>query len=501
MSDFLRLPVDCPHRSLDSLTPDATRFTVRGLIIAKDSPRLVNTRQGRQSSVLTITLRDSPSAYCQVSIWGDDGHVRTVSRDHARLGSVVDIVNASVRPPQNPAYRVSGGLPFSLSVSENRGSVVCCRLIDPSEVTAFERLRRQLLRPASEHVTLGQALRCATDQPQYASLLALIQRVHPPRQLTTREGRDTCRAQLILCDATCRSFPLTFWGPENCEAAAALRPGQVVSVVDCRVSSAGRFRSDAAEGTVDKRTVLIIDPLCSEAAALLSQAADLLETGGDLGAAAATANNEEIDEDVTDDVTEHAGHGAQRHLLHQQQVAPPLHAIHTVLTAFKLSSCPPPGVEYAIAFACLTELNIGSAESPPISLRCTVCAGRAAEPEAAAGGRQAGCQNTGCAGAAMPPTEVASVTLEAADHTGTFHMRAQGQVLLQLCGLGSLDQLRSASQAHLSRVRSRLLFTRLKFYVRVVRATHLQPRPCMQLLACQPVDTQELAQCLRLSAL
>ncbi|XP_022174096.1 meiosis-specific with OB domain-containing protein-like [Myzus persicae] len=81
---------------LNSIFPGTTNILVVGIIIAKQYPKVIVSKQdNKEKSVFSFTIRDSPDDVVNISVWGSNDYTRRLYNDF-KIGDVVDLINSNV---------------------------------------------------------------------------------------------------------------------------------------------------------------------------------------------------------------------------------------------------------------------------------------------------------------------------------------------------------------------------------------------------------------------
>ncbi|XP_059142573.1 meiosis-specific with OB domain-containing protein-like [Physella acuta] len=253
--------------------------TIIGVIIAKDGPKsIISKKGGHERFLLALTVRDSESGFINVTCWESEEYIQGLTAS-VTYGSVVEIKQAQIQTkPKNESddkFKPWTPSPYQMNLSDNQGSITLYNGLDAS---SFTKLMHFPTKAYNDFYTLEDIqANVMRLQGEHVNLLAAVKKVWPVRELVTKTGRKTLKADIVLCDETCSAFNLTLWGCCVSLIDNWIPMETVIFAADVRISF-NEYRSTMVANT-DSKTVLTTSPATPEATSLQEfiRTQDLLE--------------------------------------------------------------------------------------------------------------------------------------------------------------------------------------------------------------------------------
>ncbi|XP_021350022.1 meiosis-specific with OB domain-containing protein-like isoform X2 [Mizuhopecten yessoensis] len=440
---------------LEDLHPGVTNPTVAGIILTKDTPKCIQSKKnpGTERYLLSFVLRDAPSYFVNVTCWGAEHGIKDIAAKFA-ISDIVQLTNVQVQPKTYDGYedkfKPSTPMSFNITFSENHSNID--RYIGPDD-DRFRRLQNVPIKANNDYYILedviahGQSL-----SGEHINLLAVVKKVGPVKDITTKTGKKTKRCELKLMDETCSSFALILWESDMIDIVQSWVPlDTVLFIADVRVSY-DDFRSTMVS-TADSKTIFTVNPDTLEAHSLYQFAhSQMIE-----------------DEDGT------AG-----------QSDPPLESITDVYTVSQLIDMKiertdvwKPAV-YGVVFAYLSKFDVDGDTSRVLRYRCnTECSNGILNAISST------VDNT------QPSVEY-SVTVSWSDYTGTIeYCHLDGDVAQQLIGIKA-EEFAQISFQRKTQVKWTHLLEKRKMYFKMSRSVGETGKVFLRVLSCKSVDGKEL---------
>ncbi|XP_052784045.1 meiosis-specific with OB domain-containing protein-like [Mya arenaria] len=446
--------------------------TVIGVVIAKESPRSIFSRinSGTERHLMGFVLRDSPTAFVPITCWGGQDYIRDMHRSFS-IGDVVKVSNVQVQQNASDGsdekFRVSSPLAFHLSASENHCSV---SLYEGLDLGSYAPLHYIPIKPSSDYYTLEDVLANGqTLNGEHISLLVVVRKVGPARDITTKAGKHTKRCEVKLFDESCASFPLVLWGEDLVDLAQSWTPIETVLFVGDVRMNYDDYRSGML-ATADSKTVITPNPDTPDAKCLFRYGQTqtwLLEEDG-------PGNYS----------TEHSD--------------PPLADIQSIIVVEQIASREGVTSDYAQLYAAITKLDLDAENTDRFfRRRCAKC------KQMVTISNNYQCTNQACTQGALgmfntsgqitldePDTEF-SIPVDISDHTGTVHAWLSAPVLESMIGFKVEDLLQLPSERR-TQFKWGFLLERCKFYIRMIRNTRQPERSTVKVLVCSRADPAEM---------
>ncbi|KAJ2944300.1 hypothetical protein O0L34_g18286 [Tuta absoluta] len=272
---------------LNNLNINLKNALIVGIVIAKNSPRMVGSKKknGDSRGVTSFTLRDSDVDTINVDVWGSEYFVLTFY-ERFLVGDVVEVSCPKIctKMGTNENFRPHVTSPFYLSLSEGMSDVT---IHTGDSFSAFLPLLHVPSKPAAGYCGLAEVLKLTEDSGNnvYVDLLVVIKTVKPAKTIKTKAGTDmSVRTVEIIDNTTPASLDLDMFDIDSIQRAEDWRPLEsVLFIADARVSWRGR----AVKAQICAKSVITHQPHTADAEALRLYVRNQANTSG--GEAAAWA--------------------------------------------------------------------------------------------------------------------------------------------------------------------------------------------------------------------
>ncbi|XP_075371453.1 meiosis-specific with OB domain-containing protein [Mycteria americana] len=247
----------CPHNECISIT------NVIGVVIGKTDVRGFPDRKniGSERYTFSFTIRDSPTYFINVTSWGREEYIRSLSESF-RVGDCVTIENPLVQSKE--AEREEKFNPvtpscYKLLLSENH-SVVKMSSCYEMDTKLLSLLHLPVKEP-QDYYSLGDIV--ANGQSldgRILNVLAAVMSVGEPKYFMTSDKRKGQRCEVKLYDETEMSFPIVCWDNESIQLAQSWIPREtVIFASDVRINF-DKFRN-CMTATVISKTIITTNPV------------------------------------------------------------------------------------------------------------------------------------------------------------------------------------------------------------------------------------------------
>ncbi|XP_044928118.1 meiosis-specific with OB domain-containing protein isoform X2 [Mustela putorius furo] len=257
--------------TLSDLHPNMANLKIIGIVIGKTDVKGFPDRKniGSERYTFSFTIRDSPTHFVNVTSWGSEGYIRSLS-DSFRVGECVIIENPLIqRKELEREEKFSPATPScKLLLSENHSTVKVC-----SSYQVDTKLLALIYLPVKEShdfYSLGDIVAngCSLDG-RIINVLAAVRSVGEPKHFTTSDRRKGQRCEVKLYDETESSFAMICWDNESILVAQSWVPRDtVIFASDVRISF-DKFRN-CMTATVISKTIITTNPDTPEANILLN---------------------------------------------------------------------------------------------------------------------------------------------------------------------------------------------------------------------------------------
>ncbi|CAN8002376.1 unnamed protein product [Ixodes hexagonus] len=436
------------------------KVTVVGIVITKQSPRTIspNTEKPDERCVLNFTLRDSQRDTVNAACWGDKDAVFQMGSGF-RIGDCVQ-VNALVRNrnmgSNSERFSPDATSQFHLVINAGKEDSGVSIVADEAVFCEFLSLFQVPLKPMSEVTPIADLLYCGNDvNGQHVSLLVGVQKIGAVTHVSTKDGRQTQKLDVTVCDQSHFGFKLSLWDEELIKFSEVWKAGEtVLYVADARVRLNNTFGMTAS---ADGKTVITVNPDMLQATALFEylQSVVLGDDGPegqfvDMTVYTAKELNEEIQSRVQ-----------------SGNLSP--------LTGF--------------FYAFLNQFDLDGPGARLISSRCGHCNFRMKQGQA--------CPNGTCpvaTGQAEPATvDEIDIPVAWTDHTGTIiRSRLSGQVADNLLGVTVVEEFQMLSEDEMTSLKWNFLLERFKVQFQVSLLSSATGRePMVRVVNCERANPKE----------
>ncbi|CAB3251433.1 unnamed protein product [Arctia plantaginis] len=252
---------------LDNLNINIKNALIVGIIIAKNSPRIVGSKKknGDSRGVTSFTIRDSEIDTINIDVWGSEYFVLTFY-ERFLVGDVVDIISPKicVKSGDNENYRPQVTSPFYLSLNEGISDVTTH---SGDTFSAYLPLIHIPTKQSSGYYGLAEVLKLPEENNNvYVDLLVVVKSVKPPKTIKTKTGLHmSVRGVEIVDNTTPASVTLDIFDNDTIQRAEEWRSLEsVLFIADARVS----WRTRAVTVQSCARTVITHQPHTADAEAL-----------------------------------------------------------------------------------------------------------------------------------------------------------------------------------------------------------------------------------------
>ncbi|NWR68190.1 MEIOB protein, partial [Bucorvus abyssinicus] len=267
--------------ALSDLHPNLARPNVIGVVIGKTDVRGFPDRKnvGSERYTFSFTIRDSPTYFINVSSWGREEYIRSLSESF-RVGDCVTIENPLVQSKETEREeKFSPVTPscYKLLLSENHSVVKTSSCYEMD--TALLSLLHLPVKDPQDYYSLGDIV--ANGQSlngRILNVLAAVMSVGEPKYFLTSDKRKGQRCEVKLYDETEMSFPIICWDNESIQLAQSWVPREtVIFASDVRINF-DKFRN-CMTATVISKTIITTNPETAEANVLFSFIKDSAQAG------------------------------------------------------------------------------------------------------------------------------------------------------------------------------------------------------------------------------
>ncbi|XP_001365576.2 meiosis-specific with OB domain-containing protein [Monodelphis domestica] len=281
--------------ALSDLRPNLARPSIIGMVIGKTDVKGFPDRKniGSERYTFSFTIRDSPTYFINVTSWGKEDYIKSLSRSF-RVGECVIIENPLVQTKEiekeekfNPTTPSS----YKLLLSENHSVVRIC-----SSYQVDMKLLSLLhlpIRDSRDYYSLGDIVANGQNlDGRIINVLAIVRSIGDPKYFTTSDRRKGQRCEVKLYDETEPSFAMLCWDNESILLAQSWIPREtVIFAADIRINF-DKFRN-CMTATVISKTIITANPDTPEANILSNFARENAE---------ATALDDEIEAQLKESI-------------------------------------------------------------------------------------------------------------------------------------------------------------------------------------------------------
>ncbi|CAK1586262.1 unnamed protein product [Parnassius mnemosyne] len=251
---------------LNNLNINIKNALIIGIIIAKNSPRIIGNKKknGDSRGVMSFTLRDSDVDTINVDVWGSEYFVITFY-ERFLVGDVVEISSPKIciKSGENETFRPQVSSPFYLSLNEGSSDV---SIFSGDTFGAYLPLLHIPSKASAGYCGLAEVMKFTERSDNiYVDLLVVVKSVQPAKTIKTKAGVDmSVRGVEIVDNTTPASLTLDIFDLDTIQRAEEWRALEsVLFIADARVAWRGRVRVQAGA-----RSVVTHQPHTSDAEAL-----------------------------------------------------------------------------------------------------------------------------------------------------------------------------------------------------------------------------------------
>ncbi|KAM9222965.1 meiosis-specific with OB domain-containing protein [Leptosomus discolor] len=454
--------------ALSDLHPNLARPNVIGVVIGKTDVRGFPDRKniGSERYTFSFTIRDSPTYFINVSSWGREEYIRSLSESF-RVGDCVTIENPLVQSKE--AEREEKFNPvtpscYKLLLSENHSVVktLSCYEMD----TKLLSLLHLPVKDPQDYYSLGDII--ANGQSldgRILNVLAAVMSVGEPKYFMTSDKRKGQRCEVKLYDETETSFPIVCWDNESIQLAQSWIPREtVIFAADVRINF-DKFRN-CMTATVISKTIITTNPETAEASVLFSFIKESAQSG------ALPGKMEEQSKESTN-----------------------LEAIVDVYTVEQLKekalqSDAKPEPVYGIIYGYISTLDIDDNASKVIRNRCSICRFVVNETS-----------NTCTFCSDVSPDSKSTfasfdILVDLTDHTGTLYSCYLSDCVAEETLGCTVHEFLALAEDKKTALKWQLLLERSKIYFKVTLSPSWRTGLKVNLLSCKLADPREASQSL-----
>ncbi|KAM9372395.1 meiosis-specific with OB domain-containing protein [Phaethornis superciliosus] len=453
--------------ALSDLHPNLARPNVIGVVIGKTDVRGFPDRKniGSERYTFSFTIRDSPTYFINVSSWGREEYVRSLSESF-RVGDCVTIENPLVQSKE--AEREEKFNPvtpscYKLLLSENHSVVKRSSCYDMD--TQLLSLLHLPVKDPQDYYSLGDIT--ANGQSldgKILNVLAAVMSVGEPKYFMTADKRKGQRCEVKLYDETEVSFPIVCWDNESIQLAQSWIPREtVIFAADVRINF-DKFRN-CMTATVISKTIITTNPETAEANVLFSF------------------------------IKESAQPEALYNKMEQSKDSVNLETIVDVYTVEQLkekaSQCAgKPEPVYGIIYGYISTLDIDDNPSKVIHNRCSVC-------RFIVSGMSNTC--TFCSDVSSDSKSTFAsfdILIDVTDHTGTLYSCYLSDSVAEETLGCTVQQFLTLAENKRTALKWQLLLERSKIYFKVTLSPNWRNGLKVNVLSCKLADPAEASQSL-----
>ncbi|XP_040430986.1 meiosis-specific with OB domain-containing protein isoform X3 [Cygnus olor] len=249
--------------ALSDLHPNLARPNVIGVVIGKTDVRGFPDRKniGSERYTFGFTIRDSPAYFINVSSWGREEYIRSLSESF-RVGDCVTIENPLVQSKEGEREEKFNPVTpscYKLLLSENHSVVKTSSCYEMD--TKLLSLLHLPVKDPQDYYSLGDIV--ANGQSldgRILNVLAAVMSVGEPKYFMTSDKRKGQRCEAKLYDETEMSFPIVCWDNESIQLAQSWIPRKtVIFAADVRINF-DKFRN-CMTATVISKTIITTNPV------------------------------------------------------------------------------------------------------------------------------------------------------------------------------------------------------------------------------------------------
>ncbi|XP_021004673.1 meiosis-specific with OB domain-containing protein isoform X1 [Mus caroli] len=448
--------------ALSDLHPNMANLKIIGIVIGKTDVKGFPDRKniGSERYTFSFTIRDSPCHFVNVSSWGSEDYIRSMSESF-RVAECVIIENPLIqRKDTEREEKFSPATPsnYKLLLSENHSMVKVC---SPYEVdTKLLSLIHLPVKESRDYYSLADIVANGHSlDGRIINVLAAVRSVGEPKYFTTSDRRKGQRCEVKLFDETEPSFTMTCWDNESILLAQSWMAREtVIFASDVRINF-NKFQNCMA-ATVISKTIITVNPDTPEANILLNYIRENKETNV----------ADEIDSYLKESVN--------------------LNTIVNVYTVeqLKVKALKSEGKAdpfYGILYAYISTLNIDDETTKVVKNRCSSCGYIVNEA------------SDTCTICNQDSSRFKSfflsfdVLVDLTDHTGTLHSCSlSGSIAEETLGC-TINEFLAMTSEQKTKLKWQLLLERSKIYLKLILSHRARGGLKVTILSCKLADPTE----------
>ncbi|XP_009895594.1 meiosis-specific with OB domain-containing protein [Dryobates pubescens] len=454
--------------ALADLHPNLARPSVIGVVIGKTDVRGFPDRKniGSERYTFSFTIRDSPAYFINVSAWGKEDYVRSLSESF-RVGDCVTIENPLVQSKEvereekfNPV--TPSGYKLLLSETHSVVKTSSCYEMD----TRLLPLLHLPVKDPQDYYSLGDIM--ANGQSldgRILNVLAAVMSVGEPKHFMTSDKRKGQRCEVKLYDETEMSFPIVCWDNESIQLAQSWIPREtVIFASDVRINF-DKFRN-CMTATVISKTIITTNPETAEANALFSFIKDSACSG---------ALHDKMDEQAKDSIN-----------------------LETIVDVYTVEQLKEKAFQsdgklepvYGIIYGYISTLDIDDNASRVVRNRCSVCRFIVSE------GSNTCTFCSDVSSDSRPTFASFDILVDVTDHTGTLPSCYLSDCVAEETLGCTVHEFLALAEDKKTALKWQLLLERSKVYFKGTLAPSWRTGLKVNLLSCQLADPREATQSL-----
>ncbi|XP_029413611.1 meiosis-specific with OB domain-containing protein isoform X3 [Nannospalax galili] len=249
--------------ALSDLRPNMANLKIIGMVIGKTDVKGFPDRKniGSERYTFNFTIRDSPNHFVNVSSWGSEDYIRSLS-DSFRVGECVRIENPLIQRKEiEREEKFSPATPsnFKLLLSENHSMVKVCSSYEVD--TKLLSLMHLPVKESRDYYSLADIVANGHSlDGRIINVLAAVRSVGEPKHFTTSDRRKGQRCEVKLFDEIESSFTMTCWDNESILLAQRWIPQEtVIFASDVRINF-NKFQN-CMTATVISKTIITTNPV------------------------------------------------------------------------------------------------------------------------------------------------------------------------------------------------------------------------------------------------
>uniref|UniRef100_A0A8C5P3G3 Meiosis-specific with OB domain-containing protein n=1 Tax=Jaculus jaculus TaxID=51337 RepID=A0A8C5P3G3_JACJA len=448
--------------ALSDLHPNMVNLKIIGIVIGKTDVKGFPDRKniGSERYTFSFTIRDSPNHFINVSSWGSEDYIKSLSYSF-RIGECVTIENPLIqRKETEREEKFSPATPskYKLLLSENHSMV---KVYSSYEVdTKLLSLIHLPVKESRDYYSLTDIIANGHSlDGRTINVLAAVKSVAEPKYFTTSDRRKGQRCEVKLFDETEPYFVMTCWDNESILLAQSWVPREtVIFASDVRISF-NKFQN-CMTATVISKTIITTNPDTPEANILLNFIRENKETN---------VLADELDSYLKESIN--------------LNTIVDVYTVEQLKTNVKTEGNADPF--YGILYAYISTLNIDDETTKVVRNRCSSCGYLVNEAS-----------NT-CTICNNDSSGLKSVFLsfdmliDLTDHTGTLHSCSlTGSVAEETLGC-TVNEFLAMTSEQKTTLKWKFLLERSKLYLKLVSSHRARGGLKVSILSCKLADPAE----------